>query len=219
MNKFPMRFPYRCLPLTMANASGWEILCPSDIGLTWNGGNAQSDIVIETNSPQVAQSHFSHGVVTFHTGYLFRTPPGTSLWVSGAPNHIKDGIQPLTGLVETEWLTFPFTMNWRFTRPGTVRFFKGEPFCFIQPIDHAKLDDVVPVLKKIDDDPELKRQYESWYTSRQTFNNNLVANEKTAVEQGWQRHYFRGQTVPTEDGGQGRNIEGHIHRRRLRKLT
>ncbi len=217
MDNFHTRFPYRCLPLTMANTSGWEILCPSDIEMTWNSGNTQSDILIETDSPHIVQSHFSHGVVTFHTGYLFRTPPGTSLWVSGAPNHIKDGIQALTGLVETEWLTFPFTMNWRFTRPGTVRFLKGEPFCFIQPIEHTKLDDVIPVLKQIDEDPELKRQYESWSSSRRNFNANLAAGEKAAVKQGWQRHYFRGQTVPVEEGGQGQNIEGHINKRRLRK--
>jgi hypothetical protein len=46
---------------------------------------------------------------------------------------VKDGIQPLVGLIETDWLPFPFTMNWIFTRPGTVKFEKGEPFCFITP--------------------------------------------------------------------------------------
>ncbi|KAB2725344.1 DUF6065 family protein [Brucella intermedia] len=217
MDAFHMRFPYRCLPLTMANASGWEILCPSDVSASWNGGNAQSDIVIETASPHLVHSHFSHGVLTFHTGYLFRTPPGISLWVSGAPNLIKDGIQPLTGLVETEWLAFPFTMNWRFTRPGTVRFFRDEPFCFIQPIEHKKLDEVVPVLKHIDDEPELKRQFDSWSTSRRNFNNNLATGAKEAITQGWQRHYFRGQTVPVDDESPSLNIEGHINKRRLRK--
>ena len=28
MDAFPDRHPYRCLPLTMANSTGWEILCP-----------------------------------------------------------------------------------------------------------------------------------------------------------------------------------------------
>ena len=32
MEMFDDRHPYRCLPLTMANCTGWEILCP--IGFT-----------------------------------------------------------------------------------------------------------------------------------------------------------------------------------------
>jgi hypothetical protein len=32
------RHPYRCLPLTMANTTGWEILCPFGFTAEWNGG-------------------------------------------------------------------------------------------------------------------------------------------------------------------------------------
>ena len=28
MERFADRHPYRCLPLTMANTTGWELLCP-----------------------------------------------------------------------------------------------------------------------------------------------------------------------------------------------
>ena len=56
-------------------------------------------------------SHFGSGVLTFHAGYLFRTPPGWAVWARGAPNTVKDGIVPLDGLVETDWLPFTFTMN------------------------------------------------------------------------------------------------------------
>ena len=66
------------------------------------------------------KSHFSHGVITFHTRLpVPHAQPGWSMWtVSGPPNHIKDGVQPLTALVETDWLPFPFTMNWIFTPAG-----------------------------------------------------------------------------------------------------
>ncbi|NDG04180.1 MAG: hypothetical protein EB121_02330 [Alphaproteobacteria bacterium] len=40
----------------------------------------------------------------------------------GAPNSAKHGIAPLDGLIETDWLPFGFTMNWRFTAPGQVTF-------------------------------------------------------------------------------------------------
>ena len=100
---------------------------PCSFSATWTGGNLTSDIQIRPLGDPArvdsrVVSHFGHGVLTFHTGYLFRTSPGWALWCRGAPNTVKHGIVPLDGLVETDWLPFPFTMNWRFTRPGTVRF-------------------------------------------------------------------------------------------------
>jgi hypothetical protein len=147
MDHFTARHPYRCLPLSMANSSGWELLCPTAFTAEWNGGPMQGDITLRPDSPnpdfhKLATSHFSHGVLTFHAGYLFRTPPGWSMMVMGAPNHIKDGIQPLSGVVETDWLPFPFTMNWMFTRPGKVRFEKGEPFCFITLLQDKTLHEI-----------------------------------------------------------------------------
>ena len=104
----------------------------------WNGGmrtgghHPHPRPPLSRTSTTSPKSHFSHGVLTFHPGYLFRTPPGWSMWAMGPPNHVKDGIQPLVGLVETDWLPFPFTMNWIFTRPGQGALrSKGEPFCFI----------------------------------------------------------------------------------------
>src|SRR5580698_2996636 len=155
MDVFTARHPYRCLPLTMANTTGWEILCPMGFELEWNGGVQQEDIVLwpDQQHPdfhEFAKSHFSHGVITFHTGYMFRTPPGWSMWCGGPPNHIKDGIQPLVGLVETDWLPFPFTMNWHFTRPGVVRFEKGEPFCFITLAQDKQLETFDVVYKSLE---------------------------------------------------------------------
>ena len=36
MDAFGGRTPYRCLPLTMANTTGWEILCPFGFTAEWN---------------------------------------------------------------------------------------------------------------------------------------------------------------------------------------
>lgn len=215
MDDFHSRFPYRCLPLTMANTTGWEILCPTDICIHWNGGKDKTDIVISSGNPEAehfAVSHFSHGVVTFHTGYLFRTPPQWAVWASGAPNHVKDGIQPLTGLVETDWLPFPFTMNWIMTRSGTVNFKKGEPFCFIQLTEHHKMDDVRPVIHKIEDAPLLQQEYAAWSKSRQEFNQSLENGDALTVKQAWQKFYFKGQKPDSRDRAQ---VEGHLNKRRL----
>ena len=37
MDNTPDSFAYRCLPLNIANAHGWEILCPCAFDALWNG--------------------------------------------------------------------------------------------------------------------------------------------------------------------------------------
>jgi hypothetical protein len=75
------------------------------------------------------------------------------VWARGGPNRIKDGIHPLDGLVETNWLPFSFTMNWKFTRPGAVTFAKGEPFCLITMTPSVAIEAVQPVILSMEDDP------------------------------------------------------------------
>lgn len=220
MDAFQSRFPYRCLPLVMANTTGWEILCPLDFTVVWNGGPGKNDLVITCDADpsypldHLVQSHFTHGVLTFHTGYLFRTPPGYAVLASGAPNHVKDGIQPLVGLVETDWLPFPFTMNWLMTRPGMVSFKKGEPFCFFQVVEHKKQDEVQPVIKPLASDPDLEAQFNAWATTRQAFNDSLMNRDPDAMKEAWQKFYFKGEAP----GVDGKPVvgEGHVNRRRLK---
>jgi hypothetical protein len=219
MDRFHERHPYRCLPLTMANTTGWELLCPVGFTVEWNGGARVQDIRFAPDEPHpgfrsFALSHFSHGVVTFPSGYLFRTPPGWSMWCEGPPNLIKDGIQPLVGLVETDWLPFPFTMNWRFTRPGRVRFEKGEPFCFLTLVEDKKLEAFDIEVKALDTDPELKRQWEAWTKSRGEFNASLARQEPGAVKAAWQRFYLRGELPQAESGARPNE---HVIRRRMKE--
>jgi hypothetical protein len=217
MDAFGGRTPYRCLPLTMANTTGWEILCPFGFTAEWNGGAATGDITIVPDAPiedpsAFVVSHFAYGTLTFHTGYLFRTPPGWAVLASGPPNHIKHGIQAMDGLVETDWLPFPFTMNWLFSAPGRVRFEKGEPFCFINVVEHSQAERIVPVIRSIDTEPELKAQYEAWSTSRTEFNRKLDARDPATLKESWQRFYFKGE--PPARGGPA--PERHVNKRRLK---
>ena len=68
-------FAYRCLPLTIANAHGWEVLCPASFSATWNGGTDKEAIAIRSNAlPHLLPvSHFGEGILTFHLDALFRT--------------------------------------------------------------------------------------------------------------------------------------------------
>ena len=217
MDAFTDRHAYRCLPLNMANSTGWEILCPTSFTATWNGGVQQDDITIRSDHTfpffdEFVKSHFSHGILTFHTGYLFRTPPGWSMWAMGPPNHIKDGIQPLAGLVETDWLPFPFTMNWKFTRPGAVRFERGEPFCFITLTQDKVMEEMEVTRRSLESDDELRGQYLAWYEQRQDFNSKLFKRDPATVKEAWQRLYFKGE-LP---GDTGEAPKTHVNKRRLK---
>lgn len=219
MDKFEARHPYRCLPLSMANSSGWELLCPFGFTAEWNGGILQEDITIRPDRPKpdlkdYVSSHFSHGVLTFHAGYLFRTDPGWSMTAQGPPNLPKDGIYALSGLVETDWLPFPFTMNWVFTRPGRVRFEKDEPFCFITLVRQMALDETQPVQRALASYPAMRQQYEAWQRHRDTFNARLARREPEAVKEAWQRFYFKGE-LPDDTGPPPKD---HVNKRRLKGL-
>lgn len=209
------RFAYRCLPLSVANAMGWELILPARVTARWTGGDELEDLEIEVDDPawredRLALSHFGHGVLTFNTSYLFKTEPGIGIWARGAPNWIKHGIQPLDGIIETDWLDFTFTMNWRFTAPGEVSFDVGEPFCFITPFAYRSLDDYRPEIRRLSDNEGLEAKFEDWARRRLGFNERLAREDETAVRQKWQKWYFRGET-PTGD----RPNPQHLSRVRL----
>ena len=72
---------------------------------------------------------------------VFRTEPGWNLFVGGSPNEPKDGLYPLSGVIETDWAPYSFTMNWQFTRPDHwISFEEGEPFCFLYPVQRGLLE-------------------------------------------------------------------------------
>jgi len=223
MDATNQRYAYRCLPLTIANSMGWELLCPASVVAEWNGGSELEDITVQVEGVKkpdaIAQSHFGHGVLTFQTNYLFRTDPGCALWVRGSPNSPKDGIAPLDGIVETDWLEFTFTMNWMFTRPGRVTFEKDEPFCFITPIRYHALDRLVPEIVPIGADAELEAAYQAYGKLRLDFNTRLAADDPEIVKRGWQKWYLRGHRPSGEPGNPQHISKLHLAAPRLRQAS
>jgi hypothetical protein len=198
MNATFERHAYRCLPLNIANGYGWEILCTSGFTARWNGGTGIDAVAVEPDAgaPASAASHFGYGTLTFHLECLFRTGPGTDLMVQGPINRPKDAIAPLSGIVETDWSPYSFTMNWLFTRPDTViRFEKGEPCCHIFPVRRGELEAIKPELRPLADDPELKRQHDVWMEGRGWFNARLKRPGSQARAEKWQKLYQRGVDV------------------------
>lgn len=192
----PHRFAARCLPLLVANSHGWEILFQDRCEIIWSGGRETEDLRVttQTGSDDHVVSHFGQGIVTFRIHALFRTEPGCNLWVCGPVNRFKDGIQALTGVVETDWLPFTFTMNWKVTRSFyPITFERGEPICHIFPVPRGIVDDVVPEIASLDSNAELKREYEHARDSRMAFNKGLKEGDPEVAAKGWQKDYFRGE--------------------------
>jgi hypothetical protein len=194
LDKLPAAFGYRCLPLNIGSSHGWEILCPTGFVAMWNGGEALDAMSVRVDKEVgwKPASHFGSGILTLHTRYLFRTEPGFNLFVTGPTNNPKHGIVPLTGVVETDWSPYTFTMNWAFTQAGGLRFEEGEPFCMIFPVPRGLVDSAEPEIRDLADDPETKRRYDLWNTSREQFLRDLRAWKPEAVGQKWQKHYYRG---------------------------
>ena len=79
---------YRCLPLSMANVNGWEILLPCDVVVKWDGGDTVPTLVSggEYNNRMVADCN-KIGMVDFplepyiklgfHRFKLLRARPGS----------------------------------------------------------------------------------------------------------------------------------------------
>jgi len=106
-------------------------------------------------------------------------------------------------------------MNWIFTRPGRVRFEKGEPFCFITLMEHRALEQVQPIQRSLDRDPELKHQFDAWNRERGNFNRRLKAGDPDTVREAWQRFYFKGE-LP--DDAPGEAPAEHVNKRRLKPV-
>src|SRR5206468_8221717 len=128
--------------LVIANQWGWQILCPTDVRVTWDGSPALEGLRVEV-APQYTpaiKSQFGSGIVTFSPPWLFRTPPGWDLYAKGPSNRWKTNCVPLEGVVETWWLNYTFTLNWKVVEAGEVAFARGESLGQLIPVPHATFE-------------------------------------------------------------------------------
>jgi hypothetical protein len=215
MDAADQRHPYRCLPLNIANQNGWVLTCPTDFRVFWYGGASAKDLEVEFlgHSDPSISSHFGSGVVTFSIPFLFRTPPNINLWVKGPANTPKDGIGPLEGVVETDWATSTFTMNWKMTRTNEwVNFARGEPVCLLVPIPRGLTETMNPRIELLKDDAALHAKYLEWEASRRGFLDGLRTLDPEIVKRGWQKDYFQGKAA-------GGTFAGHQTRLGVKEFT
>jgi len=188
-------FAYRCLPLTIANGFGWTVLNSNKFKAVWNGGKEIKDVQVEYenlpdgNKPvDHAVTHFGTGIVTFNLGFIVRTDPGHNLYVKGPANNPKRGVTALEGVVETDWLNFTFTMNWKITEPNyEVVFEKDEPICSFFTYPRNYLESFDAEYRHLSSNPEMLVKYMEYADSRSNYNATLRTNGGKG-----QRDYLRG---------------------------
>ena len=206
-------FPYHCLPMALANLSGWFVLAAHDAVAEWNGGPKAEDLTVRVvgEAPYVhIASAVGSGIFTWTIPYIFRTPPGWNLLCRGPANYVRDGISPLEGLTETDWSYASFSMNWKMTRPGTVEWKAGEPVAMLVPQRRGDLEVFRPRVADLRGNQELWDGYTNWIHERQDFLAAQKRGDMDAVKKRFQKHYFTGQT------NEGTAFEAHQKARNVR---
>lgn len=202
MDATPGQYAYRCIPLSAANTMGWEILNPVDVELSWSGADAGDRIDVRgPQDPFAPHPHFGSGTVTWYIPFLFRTPPEYGLMVTGPANQDKAHIVPLDAFVRTDWVPFPFTMNWRITTPEQrIHFAAGEPICRVLPYPLELLNETKIELHDLEEDPAFMQAVNEWGQQRQSDYQNQKKAEsewaakghKPSMKELWNSRYAKG---------------------------
>jgi len=208
-----LQYSYKCLPLVMANQWGWQVLCPTDVVVTWDGSPAQTGLRIEV-APQfepAIKSQFGAGIITFSPPWLFRTPPGWNLYAKGPSNRWKANCVPLEGVIETWWLNYTFTLNWKLVEPGTVVFARGESLGQLVPVPHFTFEDAraleapIGLIEPIAAQELLKWQERRRLMAGQTDNTHQLYRKAEGVEE----HLQRVKVPPVRPIEPGDHSKGH----------
>jgi hypothetical protein len=149
---------YQCLPMTVANVYGWEIVLEEDLIVQWDGGNTPPAILSGeiTSSGRVQAISSIIGMISINMGWVINTEEGYNTWMTGSPNYFVDGATPLTATLPSYWWPDESQMNWKITKIGEpVVFEAGTPFCFFNIYDNSVLESVEIVTSSLWDDKEL----------------------------------------------------------------
>lgn len=148
---------YQCLPMTVANVYGWELILPHDVVAQWDGENTVPKI-LEGESYGGRQLAYGGivGMVSFSTGWIFGTEPGYETFISGSPNYLRDDAQALSAIIPSSWWPDEFQMNWKINKVGEpVTFEAGMPFMFFSIFESTVLENVEFTVDNLWDNQEL----------------------------------------------------------------
>jgi hypothetical protein len=167
---------YRCLPLTEANTSGWEMLLPHDVIFQWDGGSSVPRVISGGTINHSINGHSYEyrlvqqsiiGMASFTVGWTFQTPPGIWTWISGSPNYFVDGAVPLSASIPSDWWPDEVNMSWSITKVGEpVIFPAGSPFMFFTFYNRSLIGDTEFEVENLWDKPELTQQRAAYHEAK-----------------------------------------------------
>ena len=173
MNDTRQKFAYKCLPLNIASQYGWTVLSPVNFTVSWFGGINGADVDVVSSDPDFVTnsvvSHFGEATITLQLDFVIQTPENYSLYIRGIPNKDYGILKPLDAIVETDWLPFTFTYNFRFVESGIVEFKKGEPLFVFFPIERNTVENFELEYDFIGNKEEFNKDYNDYANSRHTF--------------------------------------------------
>jgi hypothetical protein len=70
-------------------------------------------------------------------------------------------------VVETWWLRYTFTLNWKVVQPGVVTFARGESLGQLVPVPHGTFLGAVAVEEPVSGRPEVEAELLRWQEERQ----------------------------------------------------
>lgn len=175
MDQPDLSYSYYCGPLVAANQLGYNIIYQNETEVIWNGGTEYSDIKINHVKQGehfcTCDVHFEIDILTFNFPLLFQTPPGWGLLVSGPANNPIEGLYPLEGLVETNWLPFTFTMNFKIMEKNKlIKIKQYTPICRVLPYPLNLNEKTTLSFFDLQDNKKLALDYNAWGEARDKFN-------------------------------------------------
>lgn len=148
---------YQCLPMTVANVSGWELVLDEDLVVIWEGGNTIVKVLSGGTQKDRQVAHPSMiGIISLSTGWAINTEEGYATWVTGSPNYFIDGAVPLAATIPSSWWPDEVQMNWKITKVNEpVTFPAGTPYCFFTVYQEGLLESVEFEVGNVWDKPDL----------------------------------------------------------------
>lgn len=131
---------YRCLPITAANAYGWDIVLTEEVTFWWGGGLKPEDIKVIGDGELNAKSHFGDATITFAVGYSWKTEPGVQLMLVPPVNPKVVLFHTISAVIETDVLKYPWFLSIRAIKKGDMTLPIGTVLGRVVPI---RIADVV----------------------------------------------------------------------------
>jgi hypothetical protein len=207
---------YQCLPLSIANMQGLAFSSPFTFDVLWDGGDGPEAIVINIHDDfkvlnlhkpthVTISSHFGSGIFTFNFPLMLKTPPNINLMTIAAPNYPLPGISPMSGVVETDNLSFSFTLNFKIDIPNAlITVHKDYPIMGIIPIprnycDSFKLLNAYDILNEVDIEEERQIAYEQRISRFEQNKNKLKPDRRYYKGKDIRNNKFKNHQLPKGD--------------------